>query len=85
MKKTDWAMIILIASFSTMIAYFVVKPIMGDPREDTATIKTIEKIDSSIEEPSEEMFNKDAINPTVRVTIGENNQQPTTTDNAQEQ
>jgi hypothetical protein len=34
-------------------------------------VKTIDPIDSLIEEPSTEIFNKDAINPAVQVQINE--------------
>lgn len=69
MKKTDIAMLVLIASISVVIAFFVAKAIFGDVYTGTAKIKTIDKIESSIVEPSTEIFNKDAINPSVQVQI----------------
>lgn len=69
MKKTDIAMLVLIASISVIIAFFVAKAIFGDVYTGTAKIKTIDKIESSIVEPSTEIFNKDAINPSVQVQI----------------
>jgi len=69
MKKTDIAMIILIASISVILAFFVAKAILGDVYSGTAQVKTIEKIDSSIVEPSPAIFNKSAINPAVQVQI----------------
>ncbi len=69
MKKADIAMIILIASVSVMVAFFVAKGIFGDVYSGTAKVKTIDKIDSSIIEPSKDIFNKDAINPAVQVQI----------------
>ena len=69
MKKTDIAMLILIASVSVLIAFFVAKSIFGDVYTGTAKVKTIDKIDSSIIEPSADIFSKNAINPAVQVQI----------------
>jgi len=69
MKKTDIAMIILIASVSIIVSFFVAKSIFGDVYDGTAKVKTIEKIDSTIVEPSTEIFNKNAINPAIQIQI----------------
>lgn len=69
MKKTDIAMIILIASVSVGVAFFVAKAVFGDVYSGTAKVETIDKIDSSIVQPSSEIFNKNAINPAVQVEI----------------
>jgi len=69
MKKTDIAMIILIASISVLVAYFVAKSVFGDVYNGTAQVKTIEKISDTIVEPSKDIFNSAAINPSVKVQI----------------
>jgi len=69
MKKADIAMIILIASVSVLVSYFVAKSIFGDVYSGTAKVKTIEKIDTTIVAPSTDIFNKKAINPAVQVQI----------------
>lgn len=69
MKKSDIAMIIFIASASILVSYFIAKSIFGDVYNGTAVVKTIEKIEPSIVEPSAEIFNENAINPTVPVNI----------------
>jgi len=69
MKKTDIAMIILIASVSILIAYFVGNSVFGNVTKDSVKVKTIEVIDSKIAQPSPTIFNKDAINPAVEVQI----------------
>lgn len=69
MKKTDIAMIILIASTSVLIAYFVARSIFGDVYTGTARVQTIDKIESFVEEPNPDIFNKDAINPSVQIQI----------------
>lgn len=71
MKKTDIAMIILIASVSVGVAYGAVSAIPGLKQSDEAVkVKTIEKYDAGLDEPDPEVFNSEAINPTVDVTIG---------------
>jgi hypothetical protein len=71
MKKTDIAMIILIASISVLIAYFVVKsiPLFNDAQKPVK-VKVADPITSEIGEVDKSVFNKDAINPTVEVIIG---------------
>jgi len=69
MKRTDIAMIVLIASVSVIIAFFVAKSIFGDVYTGSTKVKTIDRIDSTIVEPSSDIFNKNAINPAVKVQI----------------
>ena len=69
MKKTDIAMIILIATVCVMSAFFITRAIVGTPESETVTIKTIEKITSDITEPDTKVFNSEAINPAFKVEI----------------
>lgn len=75
MKKTDIAMIILIATVCVLVAFFITRAVMGTPSSETTTVKTIEKIDASITPPDTAIFNKDAINPAVKVQINDGAQQ----------
>lgn len=76
MKSTDIAMIILIASISVGVAFGLVSAIPGlKASDEVVKVKTIEEYTSSVAEPDPRAFNKDAINPTVDVTIGDT--QPT--------
>jgi mannitol-specific phosphotransferase system IIBC component len=70
MKKSDIAMIILIASISVLIAYFVAKAVLGDSKDQAVKVKTAEPITSQVTEPDKAVFNTNAINPTVEVIIG---------------
>jgi len=69
MKKSDLAMIILIASVSVLVSYFVARSVFGAVYTGSEKVKTIEKISSDITEPSSDIFNSGAINPTVQVEI----------------
>ena len=66
-------MIVLIASVGVMVAYFVVVniPFLKLP-EDGVIVQTIRTISDEITDPDENVFNKDAINPTVEVIVGHN-------------
>lgn len=70
MKKSDWAAIILIVAIVGIASYFIVNAIMPTPSEAPQSVPIATKITSDIVEPSKEIFNSDAINPTVRITIG---------------
>ncbi len=69
MKKTDIAMIILIASVSVLIAFFATRAIFGDSANESVTVKTIERMETDITPPDEAIFNANAINPAVEVQI----------------
>ncbi len=71
MKKTDIAMIVLVASVGVLIAYFIAIniPFLKLP-ENGLKVQTIRKISSEVDKPSEKVFNDKAINPTVEVIVG---------------
>ncbi len=71
MKKSDIAMIVLIAGLSMLIAFTIGNniPALKAPRVG-ASVSTIEKMSSDVKEPSSEVFNSNAINPTVETIIG---------------
>ncbi len=69
MKKTDIAMLILIASVSVIIAFVVANTMLKDLTNNTAQVETIELIKPGVEVPNPEIFNKNAINPSVQVEI----------------
>lgn len=71
MKKSDIAMIILVASVSVLVSYFIVDSLpMFQDANQPVTVKTTKKITDQVVEPSPEIFNEKAINPTVEVIIG---------------
>lgn len=71
MKRTDIAMIIFIASMSVLVSYFVAKSVLGDVQNEAVMVKTADPIVSEVDKPDERIFNKDSVNPTVEVSIGE--------------
>lgn len=74
MKKTDIAMIILIASVSMLVAYFAMSAIPGlQSVNKPVNVKTATPISSDIGQPDSSVFHDGAINPTIPVTIGGSN------------
>lgn len=71
MKRSDIAVLVLIASISVIVAYFVANALIGSPTTESQTVRTTSTITESIVQPDSTIFNKDAINPTVEVVIGE--------------
>ena len=77
MKKNDIALIILIVSISLVVSYFAVKAFVGEPKKDTVSAEVVEPISANLVQPSNKIFNSNAINPTVVIQIGNpSNQQP---------
>jgi hypothetical protein len=77
MKKNDIALIVLIVSISLLVSYFVVKAIIGNPKDQQVSAEVVEPITPDLVQPSNKIFNRDAINPTVVIQIGNpSNQQP---------
>ena len=76
MKKSDWAMIVLIVAIAGIASYFAASALLPDPTKNPQTVPTAEPITAEVSEPSEKIFNENAINPTVRVTIGDQNVRP---------
>lgn len=72
MKKSDIAVIILIASLSVGAAYFVANLVIGSPSSESEKVRTTTAISGDVAQPDPTVFNDDAINPTVEVEIGGN-------------
>ena len=70
MKQSDLITIILVASVGMLATFFVGNAILGNPDLEKAEFKTVNEISTSLEEPDPELFNREAINPTVEVEIG---------------
>lgn len=77
MKKSDIALLILVVSVSVVISYFAGQAVLGGSVAKPVEVETAEPISADIVEPSSDIFNEKAINPTVQIKIGDTtNQQP---------
>ena len=72
MKKTDIAMVVLIAGVGVAIGYLVASNIsfLKVP-ERGMKVQTIREISSDVEKPNPAIFNSNAINTTVEVFVGQ--------------
>ncbi len=73
MKRTDVAMILLIAVTSIMIAFFVTRSILGTSGAEETQVYMIDDISPTVDKPNPEIFNSNAINPAVEVQITPSN------------
>lgn len=79
MKKNEIAIIILIFSITAVAVYFAFGALLPTPGKTPVNVEVAEEIKPTVASPNEAIFNKDAINPTVKVKIGsQSNQQPFT-------
>lgn len=69
MKRTEIAMIILIAGISMGLTFFIARAFFGDAVKKEATIEVVSPIKKTLDEPSKLIFNEKAINPTVEVYV----------------
>jgi len=77
MRKNDIAVLILIASITLVLSFFLVKALFGEAKNDAVKVEQVDAISATVEQPSPAIFNKNAINPTVVIQIGNpSNQQP---------
>ena len=70
MKNSDITLVILVASISVVVSYFLGNAILGDPNERVENISYMNKIDNNVQDPDIETFNPYALNPTVEVYVG---------------
>ena len=65
-------MLILIASVSVMIAFMIANSLPFLKVDETGVkVKTVDAISAEVVEPDTAVFNKRAINPTVKTVIGD--------------
>ena len=70
MKPADYISVGSIAVFGTIIAYFLMNGILGDPKDKVVRVEYLVSSSSELVAPDSEIFNSGAINPTVEVYIG---------------
>lgn len=71
MKKSDIAMIILIASATALVVFLIgnqLSFLRPDPKG--VTVPTIKKVSKDVPPIDEKVFNDSSINPTVQAVIG---------------
>lgn len=76
MKQQDIAAIIIIVFMAGVFSFFISSKFIT-PSSEKLTAETVSAITPEFALPSKDMFNSEAINPTVRIQIAPNeNNQP---------
>lgn len=82
MKKNEIALILLVVGLVIIATYGLFNALFGQAALQPIKVQTATLISSKVDTPDPAVFNKDAINPAVNVTIGDqSNQQPFTIHN----
>lgn len=76
MKKSDWALIVLIVVITGLASYFIADAVLPAPNKEPQTVPTATAITSDVTEPPTTVFNSNAKNPSLVVTIGAGQQNP---------
>lgn len=69
MKRTEVAMIVLVASLSMLFAFTIAQSFFGDKVKRKVLVEQTQSISDSIAQPSKRIFHAGAINPTVEVCV----------------
>ena len=70
MRRSDIFTITFVASVGVLLTFIACSFLLGDPDTRYLKHKTIGKITADLMSPDPEVFNVDAINPTVEVYVG---------------
>jgi len=77
MKQKDIFTIGFIIIFSGVISFVLSNALFGSPKNREQKVEVVDKITSDFNRPDTKYFNKDSINPTQTIQIGNNsNTQP---------
>ena len=69
MKQSDIISIVLVASVGALMAFFGARALLEEQEPTTTTFNRVVSIETTLTEPDSELFNEDAINPTVEAKI----------------
>jgi hypothetical protein len=77
MKKNDIALIIFVVAVTAFFTYFIAQSLLGGSKasKPVTGVESMQPIDAVVTKPEARVFNKDAINPTVKIEIGDTNKQ----------
>lgn len=70
MRRSDIFTVTFVASVGVLLTFIACSFLLGDPDTRYLKHKTIGKITADLTSPDSEVFNVDAINPTVEVYVG---------------
>lgn len=71
MRQSDIFTVIAVAVVGVVVSSVLLNMILGNPDEKSVSFKRVEVIESTLDSPDPEVFNPEAINPTVEVYVGD--------------
>lgn len=71
MKQKDIALVVVIVFISAIISLFVSKAVFVSPKNRQQQVDVVQPITSDFQTPDPQYFNKNAIDPTQLITIGQ--------------
>lgn len=69
MKRTEIAMIVLVASLTMIFTFTIAQSLLGNKIKRKVSVEQTQVISEDIVQPAKRTFNGDAINPTVEVCV----------------
>lgn len=72
-KQSDIAVLILITAISLVVAYFIGNAVINSPDSRSTLVEIAIPISEDFPEPDVRIFNKDSINLTEKIEIGDSN------------
>lgn len=77
MKQKDIILILVVVFISGVLSVVASKYLLGGNSNNTEKVEVVEAISSEFKQPDPRYFNKNSIDPTLIIKIGENsNNQP---------
>lgn len=77
MKTKDWITIAVIVVFSTVLSFVICNALIGGKKIGHQKVEVVSPITDEFNLPDQKYFNKDSVNPTQLIQIGnDTNQTP---------
>lgn len=77
MKQKDIATIIIVIVIGGISSYFISNALFAKAETEETKVEIVEPITATFEKPDTRYFNTNSVNPTLNITIGDQqNQQP---------
>lgn len=73
-KQSDLATLILVISISLVASFFIGNALINTPENRSSEVEVVSPISPDFVQPSTDIFNDNAINPTETIKIGNSNQ-----------
>ncbi len=73
MKQKDFALIGLVIVISVVVSYLISNLIFSTPKNRQQKVDVVQSISSSFDQPDKKYFNSNSFDPTVIISINQNN------------